>query len=163
MKDPATKRPLRVYTDTSAIGGCFDPEFAPYSMHLLELARRSRVVLVVSDLVFDELMGAPEPVRDIVVQLPPICVERIAISDAMIELRNAYLNAGIVSEKWIDDATHVAAATVSRADAIVSWNFKHIVRLERIKAYNQVNLAHGYGILTIITPREVSDDGTAES
>ncbi len=52
----------------------------------------------------------------------------------------------------MDDATHVAAATVARADAIVSWNFRHIVRLRKIKAYNQVNLAQGYGILTILSP-----------
>jgi len=54
--------------------------------------------------------------------------------------------------------THVALATVSRADAIVSWNFKHIVRLEKMKAYNQINLLNGYGILTILSPMEVAID-----
>jgi hypothetical protein len=49
-------------------------------------------------------------------------------------------------------------ATVTRADAIVSWNFKHIVRLDKMKAYNQVNLMNGYGILTIISPKEVLID-----
>jgi hypothetical protein len=47
---------------------------------------------------------------------------------------------------------------VSRVDAIVSWNFKHIVRLDRIKGYNQVNLSLGYGILTIVSPKEVQFD-----
>lgn len=54
--------------------------------------------------------------------------------------------------------THVALAKVSRADAIVSWNFKHIVRLEKMKAYNQINLLNGYGILTIVSPMEVAID-----
>lgn len=49
----------------------------------------------------------------------------------------------------------MAAATVARADAIVSWNFKHIVRLDKMKAYNQINLLNGYGILTIVSPKEV--------
>jgi hypothetical protein len=70
-------------------------------------------------------------------------------------LRDAYLQAGIVGARWSNDAAHVAAATVARADAIVSWNFKHIVRLEKMKGYNGMSLLNGYGILTIITPREV--------
>ena len=65
------------------------------------------------------------------------------------------MQAKILGTEWIDDATHVAVATVARADAIVSWNFKHIVRLDKMKAYNQVNLMNGYGILTIISPKEV--------
>jgi hypothetical protein len=64
----------------------------------------------------------------------------------------------ILGPKWLDDMTHVAIATVSRADAIVSWNFKHIVRLDKMKAYNQVNILNGYGILTIISPMEVMTD-----
>jgi len=56
------------------------------------------------------------------------------------------------------DASHVAVATVTKTDAIVSWNFKHIVRLDRMKAYNQINQLHGYGVLTIVSPREVYFD-----
>jgi hypothetical protein len=74
------------------------------------------------------------------------------------ELRNAYLQAGVLGERWIDDAAHVAAATVARADAIASWNFRHIVRLDKMKAYNQVNLLSGYGMLIIISPKEVRFD-----
>ncbi|EDN72556.1 hypothetical protein BGS_0906 [Beggiatoa sp. SS] len=37
-------------------------------------------------------------------------------------------------------------------------NFKHIVRLDKMKAYNRVNLLQGYGILTIISPTEVFFD-----
>lgn len=52
----------------------------------------------------------------------------------------------------------MAVATVARGDAIVSWNFKHIVRLEKIRRYNEVNTSLGYGSLIIITPREVRLD-----
>ncbi|MER3525218.1 MAG: hypothetical protein C4326_14525 [Ignavibacteria bacterium] len=58
--------------------------------------------------------------------------------------------------------THVAAATISRADAIVSWNFSHIVRLDKMKAYNQINLINVYGMLTIISPKEVPYDDTEQ-
>jgi hypothetical protein len=53
---------------------------------------------------------------------------------------------GILDPQSTDDATHVAAATVARADAIVSWNFKHIVRIDKMRAYNQVNLQTGFGL-----------------
>jgi hypothetical protein len=59
-----------------------------------------------------------------------------------------------VGPRWIDDATHVAAASVAGADAIVSWNFKHIVRNDRIGRYNEVNIRHGYRPLMIVTPLE---------
>ena len=70
-----------------------------------------------------------------------------------------YLKAGVIGRRWIDDATHVAAATVARADAIVSWNFQHIVHLDKMKAYNVVKLIQGYGFLTILTPKEVITHG----
>ncbi len=47
-----------------------------------------------------------------------------------------------------------SAVTVTRVGAIVSWGFKHIVPLEKTKGYNAVNLLEGYGVLSIISPRE---------
>ena len=55
----------------------------------------------------------------------------------------------------MDDATHVAAATAARADAIVSWNFKHIVHWDKIRLFNAVNLREGYAPLEIRSPKEV--------
>jgi hypothetical protein len=55
---------------------------------------------------------------------------------------------------------HVALATVYRADVLVSWNFQHIVRFDRIRGFNAVNLREGYGILDIRSPLEVIIDET---
>ena len=41
---------------------------------------------------------------------------------------------------------------------VLSWNFKHIVNLRRIHAYNAVNLKKGYPLLETRTPREVPGD-----
>jgi hypothetical protein len=90
------------------------------------------------------------------------CEDIESLSDKVLWLRDAYLAAGVVGPKWIDDATHVAAATVVRADAIVSWNFKHIVRLDKIKAYNTVNTKLGFDVVTILTPKEVAYDNADE-
>jgi predicted nucleic acid-binding protein len=148
------KKP-RIYVDTSVIGGCFDEEFSEPSNSLIELVRNAKLILLVSDVVLRELEEAPNDVRNLISSLPDGCVERIYSNNEAFELRDAYLEAGILLPKWLDDLTHVAIATVSRADAIVSWHFRHIVRLDKMKAYNQVNLLKGYGILTIISPMEV--------
>jgi hypothetical protein len=158
MSKPSRAKRLRVYADTSAIGGCFDPEFAADSLRLIEAARKGRVVLLLSDIVIRELEGAPKRVRDILPSLPSAAAERVELTEEVLDRRDAYLEAKVLGPQWSDDAAHVAAATVARADAIVSWNFAHIVRLDKMKAYNQVNLFKGYGILTIVSPREVLPD-----
>lgn len=88
--------------------------------------------------------------------IPKNNIEILELTDEALDLRNQYIKNKVLSEKWLDDATHVALATINRADAIVSWNFRHIVRLDKIKMFNQINLLNGYGMLTIITPKEIS-------
>jgi hypothetical protein len=144
------------------IGGCLDEEFAAASRRLLDWVREGRIVLLVSDVVINELAEAPDPVRSIFTSLPVESVERVPVNERVRSLRDAYLNAGIIGPASAYDATHVAAASVASADAICSWNFRHIVRLDRIRAYNQVNARNGYGALTIISPMEVNLDEPAD-
>jgi len=53
------------------------------------------------------------------------------------------------------DALHVPLATVSGSDVLVSWNFKHLVNLGRIRLFNAVNLEMGYHSIEIRSPKEV--------
>ncbi len=55
----------------------------------------------------------------------------------------------------LNGCPHIAIATLSRVEVLVSWNFRHIVNLQRIRGYNSVNLRHGYPLLEIRTPQEV--------
>ncbi len=151
-------KPLRVYADSSVIGGCLDPEFATDSQRVVEWARQKQLILLISETTLTELETAPPAVQNILKDLPLESLEMVSISPELLALRDAYVQASVVGPRWLNDAAHVAAATIARADAMVSWNFKHIVRLEKMKGYNQVNLLNGYGILTIITPREVRLD-----
>jgi predicted nucleic acid-binding protein len=151
-------KPLRVYVDTSVFGGCFDAEFEAESRRFFDLVRAGRVVVMVSPVVLDELREAPPQVRELFQSMPENAVLPVDLTSEIIELRNAYLAAGIVRPRFVDDATHVATATAARADAIVSWNFKHIVRIDKMRAYNQVNLQTGFGLLSIVSPQEVRFD-----
>lgn len=151
-------KPFRIYADTSVIGGVHDPEFADDSRRFIDGVHKGRFMLLVSSIVVAELRGAPDPVRRILPSLPDKNVEPVEIDEEVLALRDAYMEAGILDARWMDDAAHVAAATVTRADAIVSWNFRHIVRLDKMKAYNRINVLNGYGILTIISPTELPGD-----
>lgn len=153
---------LRIYVDTSVFGGCFDAPFRTDSERFFALVRANRIRILLSTVTFEELALAPERVRGVLSNLPPDCIEEVELAEPVIELRDAYIRGGAVTPRSREDATHVAAATVSGADAIVSWNFKHIVRLDRMKAYNGINERSGYRRLTIISPREVRIDDQAE-
>ena len=67
-----------------------------------------------------------------------------------------YEEGRILPKKFAADMTHIALATIAEVDAIVSWNFKHIVRLEKIRLFNAVNVELGYRALSILSPREVT-------
>jgi hypothetical protein len=61
--------------------------------------------------------------------------------------------------RFRNDMLHIAIAAVGEVDALVSWNFRHIVRLEKIRLFNGVNLELGYKLLAIYSPREVTTHG----
>jgi predicted nucleic acid-binding protein len=148
-------RRLRVYADTSVFGGCFDPEFKLESRKFFDEVRQGRFTLLISNVTLAELQSAPEDVRRVLADLPADQVELVEASDETEALRQAYLEAGIVGPLSSNDAAHVAAATTSGADIVVSWNFKHIVHFEKIAGFEGVNLLRGFRSPRIYSPREV--------
>lgn len=148
----------RVYADTSVIGGSEDREFRDPSRRLLEAFRRGDMTLVISELTLRELEAAPAGVREALAPIPAELIEMLAVSREAEDLAAAYVTDGAIGARMRADAPHIALATVARVDVLVSWNFKHIVNLTRIHAYNAVNLKRGYPLLEIRTPREIAED-----
>jgi hypothetical protein len=149
---------LRVYVDTSVIGGCLDVEFAEHSRKLVERAAAGEIVLVVSEVTDLELAGASGQVRAVLETLPAACVERVDLTAEARELSEQYIAAGVIGPRMAADARHIAIATVNHVDVLASWNFKHIVNLRRVHGYNAINLREGYSILEIRSPRELTND-----
>lgn len=145
----------RIYTDTSVIGGCLDEEFEEPSQQLFDRFRSGRDIVVISELTLLELEGAPNEVREVLERVPASYREDVEFTEAAADLAERYLQAEVVGRASRLDAQHIATATVHRADVLVSWNFKHVVNLNRIQGYNSVNLRHGYPLLEIRSPREV--------
>jgi predicted nucleic acid-binding protein len=149
----------RVYTDASVFGGAFDDEFREASNAFFIEARSGRLTIVISGVVLDEIALAPRNVRTLLEELTPLA-ELTHVTDDALRLQEAYLVHGIVGESCSTDALHVALATAADCDLIVSWNFKHIVNLRRIRLYNAVNALHGYNQIEIRSPREVTGEGS---
>ena len=145
----------RIYIDTSVIGGCFDEEFKEYSVQLFDEFTSGKKILVISDVLLLELEGAHEEVRSMLNRVPRDNIEYVSLNEESITLASAYLEDGVVAESSLSDARHIAIATVERVDILLSWNYKHIVNLNRIRLLNSVNLKLGYPALEIRSPREV--------
>ncbi|MDR9414688.1 MAG: PIN domain-containing protein [Gracilimonas sp.] len=145
----------RVYIDTSVIGGYFDREFAKWSKKLFKEIRLGNVIGVVSDITLDELAKAPKFVIENFNKLPKKHTEVILSDKECYKLADEYVTEGAVTNKYYEDALHIALAIIDNVNVLASWNFKHIVNLERIRKYNSVNLKNGYQILEIRTPREI--------
>jgi len=147
---------MRVYIDASVYGGYFDAEFESASRDFLDALFDGRAIALISDTLVAELADAPERVQDLLERVLSCEYERLGLPEQAEELRDAYLAGGVLSAKWTDDALHVAHATVARADVIVSWNFRHLVNPLRIRGFNGVNAAQGYGPVVIMTPEDLS-------
>jgi predicted nucleic acid-binding protein len=147
---------LEIYIENSVIGGYFDDEFKEYTRKLFEKFKKGEYKPVISSHVIAELEnGAPDHVKE---NLKTINYKEYTVNDDMLKLAEKYMEQKIVSENYYGDALHIAVATVIGVDVLVSWNFKHIVNLDRIKSFNSVNLKEGYNILEIRTPREVIEN-----
>ncbi len=139
------------------VGGACDDEFAEASEALFARVESGTFRLLLSPVVVAELRQAPAPVVAVYRRLEPLS-EWVEVTDDVLALRDRYLASNVVTARWADDALHVALATVHGAAVIVSWNFKHLVNLDKIRGCNGVNLLNGYSTLEIRTPREVTGD-----
>src|SRR5262249_27120117 len=141
------------------LGGCFDREFAPWSNALMADFDTGDFAPVLSELVAAELRPAPEPVQDKYLELTGRGAEVLKITAETLDLALAYEAHGALPASLRNDMLHIALATVADVDVLVSWNFKHIVRLDKIRFFNAVNLELGYKPLQIYSPREVTLHG----
>jgi predicted nucleic acid-binding protein len=147
-------RKLRIYIDTSVLGGYFDDEFNIDTKKLFEEIRQGDFRLVISDLTERELINAPDEVKTLLQDLK-IDFEVIPVTPESIDLAKDYIKEKVVGQTSFDDCIHIATATINKVDLLISWNFKHIVNVLRIRGYNSINLRNGYSTLEIRSPKDL--------
>ena len=149
----------RVYIDTSVVGGYFDEEFKESTLALFKRLENEEIIFIVSDLLELELINAPQKVRKLLYNYSAEKFVRIELTEEAIKLADTYVSEKVVGKTSLEDCRHIALATINKVDVLASWNFKHIVNLDRIKGYNSVNLRLGYQMIEIRSPKDLINYG----
>jgi predicted nucleic acid-binding protein len=154
-------RKLKLYLETSVWNFFFAndaPEKRGITKSFFASVKDSYYEIFISEVVIREINDAPESKKktlfDLINKYKPLELETTEEAD---ELTEIYLKRGIVPLAKRDDAFHIAIATASEMDAVISWNYQHLANLRKSELFNAVNLEMGYTKhLEIITPMEVS-------
>ncbi|MCL1945886.1 MAG: type II toxin-antitoxin system VapC family toxin [Chitinivibrionia bacterium] len=141
-----------LYLDTSVIGGYYDDIFMQDTRLLFEKIKSGKYNVFISELTKNELKKAPENVKNL---LEDIKYQLVEVSQECKDLAGEYIKEKVVGATSTDDCVHIATATINGVDFLVSWNFKHIVNVERIKGYNSINIKNGYKQLEIRSPKDM--------
>lgn len=150
---------LRLYLETSIFNVATseqNPEFKRATIRLFERLQEGEYEAYTSGIVLQEINASSdkraEELRTMVNQLD---LEMLEDAPEVDVLAQAYVKAGLIPEKYFDDALHIALASYHEMDAVVSWNFEHMVRLKTIKGIPSVNILNGYRAIDIVSPLEV--------
>jgi predicted nucleic acid-binding protein len=143
----------RFYFDTSVFGGVFDTEFEEESLLLFEKVKLGLIECVYSNLTETELVNAPKKVQSYFMDIHNKQI--VYVTQQALELAQTYIDEKVVGQTSFSDCIHIALATINKVDILVSWNFKHIVNVYRIRGYNSVNLRLGYSTIEIRSPKDI--------
>jgi predicted nucleic acid-binding protein len=149
----------KIYIDTSVVGGYFDEEFKEATTALFQRLENEEIIFVVSDLLDLELINAPQKVRELLHNYSANKFFRVELTEEAIKLADSYISENVVGKTSLVDCRHIALATINKVDVLASWNFKHIVNLDRIKGYNSVNYKLGYQMIEIRSPKDLVNYG----
>lgn len=146
---------LRVYLDTSVLSALYDDR-TPERLALTKAAWENLKAydIYVSELVVDELNAAPSWLRE---RFQKVISELsvLKVTDDAESLAEEYVKQGIFPVKYYDDALHVAIASVNDISYLLSWNFKHLVKVKTRKLVSLVNAVEDYAPVEIIAPPEL--------
>jgi len=120
-----------------------------------ERVKLGNIICAYSDLTETGLVNAPNRVIEYFKNLPNVSLEKVEINDDILTLASKYIEEKVMGYTSFDDCVHIATATITKADILVSWNFKHIVNVYRIRGYNPVNIRMNYLSLEIRSPKEI--------
>ena len=134
-------------------------KFQEFTKPLFTRIKNGEFTILFSILLENELEMAPEKVSNLVRGIDNDDAEYVTETDNAVELATEYVSEKVVGQTSFSDCLHIALATINQADLLISWNFKHIVNIQRIRGYNSINIKNGYKQLEIRSPRDLMDYG----
>jgi len=145
----------KIYIDTSFLGGYFDIEFEKDTKKLFERIKNGEFEVYISEITDTELLFAPERVKNLLNEIPSNCLIKLSVTKEVDNLAETYISEKALGKASLNDAYHIAIASINRINVLVSWNFKHIVNLSKIRLFNSVNIKLGYSLIEIRCPKEL--------
>ena len=147
----------KLYLDTSVPSFLFaddSPEKREVTIQFWDILKVGLYDIVISDILLTEISRSETPSsQELEDKLSEIVVEIVSVSEDIFSLAQKYIDEGIIPQKYQDDALHIALAAYNEADALISWNFKHMVKLKTIRGVNGINRMLGFKELEILTPQ----------
>ncbi|MEK7368523.1 MAG: PIN domain-containing protein [Planctomycetota bacterium] len=150
---------IRYYLDTTVFNFVFaegDIEKKDVTIKLFRDLPSVAEGIYISSEVIREISRASEPRKSqldgLVREVKPLLLD---VDLEVEELSGRYIKEGIIPERYRSDALHIAVAVVNGIEAIVSWNFEHIVKLKTRVMVNGINRLLGYHEIEICSPEEV--------
>ena len=152
---------LKLYFDTSIFNFAFAddaPDKKVITLKLIEEVKTGKYEAYISTVVLREIYEAQKKkAKKLIELLNDLQPFELEFDKECYELAAEYVKRGIMPVKYEDDAFHIAVASVNDLDALISWNFKHIVKLKTKKEVAGTNLLMGYKEIEIYSPWEVVD------
>jgi hypothetical protein len=149
-------KPPKLYLDSTLYKTSGSDEMRAVSDAVLARCDEGDFQLCVSPVVLLELEAAGHG---------PDCIEEhlggasvLPVTESVLRLREAYLQAGTVERASVGAAMHVAVATAAGCKGMSTWRFDEILRHDRLPQYNALNEAWGFAHLPIHSPLAMLKD-----
>ena len=150
------KHRLKVYLDTSVISALFD-ERNPERKSLTEsfFKEIENFETFISNITIAEIEKTPDKQikKNMEQKIEDFSV--LTISNEIEELTNEIIQKGAINESYPEDAYHIAIAIINEMDFLLSWNFRHIVRLKTKDIIRMICTLNNLRQIEIITPAEL--------
>jgi len=150
------RKKIRVYLDTSVISALFDDR----NPERQDLTRRffagiESFEVYISEVLLAEIDATKDAQLKGKLRNTAVSFEILSIDEESRRLANEYVKHGAIPAEYSEDALHIAISPLNAIDYLLSWNFRHIVRVKTRRIVNMVNLSLGYPDLNIATPAEL--------
>ena len=134
------------------------PQYKADTLRLFTEIKSGKFKPYTSVYVTRELESATDALKEDRLQLiKEYGIAIIPANDDVEKLARLYIAEGIIPEKHLTDALHIAVVTITGLDFIVSLNFRHIVKRKTIIETEIINAREGFRRVFIHTPAEVTD------
>lgn len=149
--------PLKIYLDTSVISALFDDKNPERKMLTREFFMSSKKYdIYISDISLAEIEKTDDENLKKMMKEFVKSFFKLEINDEVRSFAYELIKTEAVLKNSPEDAYHIAIAVDWHMDYLLSWNFRHIVRMKTRDVVRLVSTLNGYGHIEISAPAELN-------